>query len=136
MVRIAIQQAITAPLTGWFKGLFSAKGNVFENGQHVTAYAKGGVIDKPHFKFMADGGISVAGEKGAEAILPLKRGKNGNLGVETSGSGGGTVINVAVDASGTDVQGDEEEGKMLGQLIATACKTIIINEQRPGGLLA
>ena len=87
MARIAIQQSITKPLTNWFSGLFSAKGNVLENGKHLTAYAKGGVINSPHFKYMANGGIAVAGEAGPEAILPLKRGAGGKLGVESSGGG-------------------------------------------------
>ena len=103
--RIAIQQTIISPLTGWFEGLFSAKGNVLENGKHLTAYAKGGVIDSPHFKYMANGGIAVAGEKSAEAILPLKRGSDGKLGV-TSQGGGSNVVNVTVNAENSNVEGD------------------------------
>jgi len=132
MVRIAIQKTITAPLTGWFEGLFSAKGNVLENGQHVTAYAKGGVINSPHYKMMANGGVAVAGEKGAEAILPLRR-RNGILGVEGGGTTNNIVVNV--DSSGTETSGDQE-GKMLGQVIAAAVKNTIVQEKRPGGLLA
>ena len=135
MVRIAIQQTITAPLTGWFKGLFSAKGNVLENGRHVTEYAKGGVINSPHFKYMANGGITVAGEAGAEAILPLKRGAAGNLGVISQG-GSSTSVVVNVDASGSEVQGSDEQGRVLGKLIAAAINSTLIKEKRPGGLLA
>ena len=132
MARIAIQQSITDPLTGWFKGLFSAKGNVLQNGQHLTAFAKGGVIDSPHFKYMANGGIAVAGEgSGAEAILPLTR-RNGVLGVE---GGGGTNVVVNVDASGTEVQGDEQQGRALGQLIAAAVQSELVQQSRPGGIL-
>tara|TARA_R100001463_G_scaffold1664_3_gene7297 strand:- start:75 stop:1733 length:1659 start_codon:yes stop_codon:yes gene_type:complete len=135
MVRMAIQQSITKPLSGWFSGLFSAKGNVFENGQHVTAYAKGGVINKPHFKYMADGGVAVAGEAGSEAVLPLKRGADGNLGVVSQG-GSSTSVVVNVDATGgSEVQGEEGQARMLGKLIAAAVKNQIANERRPGGLL-
>ena len=134
MVRIAIQQTITAPLAGWFGGLFSAKGNVLENGKHLTAYAKGGVIDSPHFKYMANGGVAVAGEKGAEAILPLSRGSDGKLGVKSQG--GGTNIVVNVDASGSTVEGNETEGRALGRLIGAAIQAEIVNQKRPGGLLA
>ena len=132
MARIAIQQAITKPLTGWFKGLFSAKGNVFDGGKHLTAYAKGGVIDKPHYSYMANGGIAVAGEKGAEAILPLRR-RNGVLGVE--GGGNNTNISVSVDASGSQVEGDEPNARELGSLIAAAIQSELIKQKRPGGLL-
>jgi hypothetical protein len=135
MARIAIQQAITAPLTGWFKGLFSAKGNAFSGGQHLTAYAKGGVIDSPHYKYMANGGIAVAGEgSGAEAILPLKRGRNGILGVE--GGGNSTSISVSVDATGSKVEGDEPNARELGNLIAAAIQSELIKQKRNGGLLA
>ena len=134
MVRIAIQQTITAPLTGWFQGLFSAKGNVLENGKHLTAYAKGGVIDSPHFKYMANGGVAVAGERGAEAILPLSRGSDGKLGVKSQG--GGTNIVVNVDASGSSVEGDETEGRALGLALSSAIEAELIKQKRPGGLLA
>ena len=133
--RIAIQQTITEPLGNWFKSVFSAKGNVFENNQHVTAYAKGGVIDSPHFKYMANGGIAVAGEgAGAEAILPLKRGADGNLGVVSQG-GGSNVVNVTVNAENSNVEGDSAKSQQLGQAIAAAVQAEIVNQQRAGGLL-
>ena len=137
MVRIAIQQTITAPLTGWFKGLFSAKGNVLENGKHLTAYAKGGVIDSPHFKYMANGGVAVAGEAaGAEAILPLSRGSDGKLGVKAQGGGSMNVV-VNVDASGNQqVQGDDSKAAQFGEAIAAAIQAEIVNQQMAGGLLA
>ena len=135
MARIAIQQSITAPLTGWFKGLFSAKGNVLQNGQHLTAFAKGGVIDSPHFKYMANGGIAVAGEgSGAEAILPLTR-RNGILGVEGGGSNTSVVVNV--DASGdSEVAGDQGRAGELGRAISFAVTQEIAKQKRPGGLLS
>ena len=132
MTRIFVRRMIMKPFTGWFEGLFSAKGNVLEGGKHLTEYAKGGVIDKPHYKFMANGGIAVAGEAGAEAILPLTR-RNGKLGVE---GGGGSVVNVSVDASGnSQVTGNEGQARMLGEAVAAAVRTQIANERRPGGLL-
>ena len=135
MARIAIQQTIMKPFTGWFEGLFSAKGNVLQDGKQVTKYAKGGtIINKPHYKMMANGGIAVAGEAGSEAILPLKRGRGGRLGVETSGNGG-TVVNVSVNADGTSVEGEYDRSRQLGQAIAAAVQQQLVMEQRPGGLL-
>ena len=134
MIRIQIQESITKPLSNWVGGLFGfAKGGVVNNGQQIKAFAKGGVIDSPHFKYMANGGIAVAGEgSGAEAILPLTR-RNGVLGVQ--GGGNNTVVNVAVDASGSSVEGDDQGGRMLGQLIGVAVKSELIKQYRPGGLL-
>ena len=138
MVRIAIQQTITKPLGGFLGGLFgggSAKGNVFNQQGLVTAYAKGGVVNKPTFFGMGGSGkFGILGEKGAEAILPLSRGSDGKLGVKAKGGGTNVVVNV--DASGTNVEGDETEGRQLGQLIAVAIQGELIKQQRPGGLLA
>ena len=135
--RIAIQQTITKPLGNWFESVFSAKGNVFENGQHISKYAKGGVINSPHFKYMSNGGIAVAGEgMNAEAILPLKRGADGNLGVVSQGgNGGGTIVNVNVSADSVAVESDYERSKQLGEAIAAAVQSEIVNQQRAGGLL-
>ena len=135
MARIAIQQSITKPLTNWFKGIFSAKGNAFSNGQHLTEYAKGGVINSPHFKYMANGGIAVAGEAGAESVMPLKRGKDGKLGVIAHG-GGSTIINVSVDAGNTAVEGDTSKANQFGNVLASAIQAELIKQKRVGGLLA
>jgi lambda family phage tail tape measure protein len=65
-------------------GLFgggSAKGNGFFQGQQITAFANGGILDRPTFFGMANGKFGVGGEAGTEAILPLHRGSDGKLGV-------------------------------------------------------
>tara|TARA_R100001086_G_scaffold145434_1_gene76788 strand:+ start:300 stop:2066 length:1767 start_codon:yes stop_codon:yes gene_type:complete len=139
MARIAIQQSITKPLMGFLGNMFgggSAKGNVFNQQGLVEAYAKGGVVNKPtYFAMGGSGKFGIMGEKGSEAILPLRRGSNGKLGVEASG-GGSTNVVVNVDASGSNVEGDEASGRQLGQLIASAVQGEILKQQRPGGLLA
>lgn len=135
MARIAIQQTITAPFTNFIKGLFNADGNAFDKQGLITGYAKGGVVDKPtFFRYGGAGKLGIMGEAGAEAILPLSRGSNGKLGVQATG--GGTSVVVNVDASGSNVQGDEAEGRQLGSLIAAAVQGEILKQQRPGGLLA
>lgn len=50
-------------------------------GAGVTAFAKGGVINTPTIFPMGNNQTGIAGEAGAEAIMPLKRGSNGELGV-------------------------------------------------------
>lgn len=67
-------------LLGGLLGVQFAKGGVF--GPHgVTAFAKGGVVNKPTvFPFAKGAGLM--GEAGPEAIMPLKRGPNGALGVQ------------------------------------------------------
>ena len=75
-------------------GLFPSKeanGDAFIGG-NVVPFASGGVIDNPTIFPMANG-IGLMGEDGPEAIMPLKRGSDGKLGVESSG-GGATVVNI------------------------------------------
>jgi len=131
MARIAIRAMIIKPIMSAFG---FAKGGVIDSGQQIKAYAKGGVVTKPTLFPMANG-MGLMSEKGPEAIMPLKRGKDGRLGVEAQGGGTTNNIVVNVDSSGTETSGDQE-GKMLGQVIAAAVKNTIVQEQRPGGLLA
>lgn len=108
--RVLVQQNITGPLA---KGLndiigsidfgslfsFNSKGNVFNQGVPVTAFASGGVVNQPTF-FPLSKSVGVMGEAGPEAILPLRRLPSGNLGVETTGTGKPTFV-VNVDARGS-----------------------------------
>ena len=135
MARIVIQQTITKPFTNFISGIFSANGNAFVDGK-VQKYAYGGVVNKPTFFPMANGGVGLMGEAGyPEAILPLKRGSNGKLGVQSTGGSIGNIV-VNVDASGSSVEGDQQQGKELGRIIATAIQSELIIQKRPGGLLA
>ena len=45
-------------------------------------------------------------------------------------------VNVSVDASGSNVQGDEPNAQQLGRLIGSVVQSELIRQKRPGGLLA
>ena len=111
----------------------SAKGNVFAQNK-IVPFAYGGIVNKPTLFPMANG-MGLMGEAGPEAIMPLRRGRNGRLGVEAA-SGATSNIVVNVDASGTQVQGDDNRGKQLGGAISAAVQAELIKQRRPGGLLA
>lgn len=64
----------------------------------VMPFADGGVVSAPTY-FPMPGGTGLMGEAGAEAILPLKRGADGALGVAADGTGAGTVIHFQVTAT-------------------------------------
>lgn len=63
----------------------------------VTAFASGGVVSAPTY-FSLGGDLGLMGEAGTEAILPLKRGADGALGVAAQ-AGGATQINFHVTAT-------------------------------------
>ena len=79
------------------------------------------------------GGSSyIVGERGAELFTP---GVSGMI-TPNHELGGSTNIVVNVDASGSNVEGDEEEGRELGRLISVAIQSELIKQKRPGGMLA
>lgn len=138
IARIAIRQAIIAPLLGGVGKLFNipgfANGGVFaQNG--IQKFARGGIVDKPTM-FPFAKGTGLMGEAGPEAIMPLRRGRDGRLGVEAAGGGGGVNVTVNVDATGTRAQGDEGRAGQFARAISEAVKNEIVTQKRPGGLLA
>ena len=110
----------------------SANGNVYANNK-IVPFASGGVVNKPTIFPMANG-MGLMGEAGPEAIMPLRRGANGKLGVEASGGVGNVVVNV--DAAGSNVQGDQPNAKALGSAIGAAVQAELVKQKRPGGLLS
>jgi len=75
---------------------------------------------------------SIVGERGAELFVPDRAGTI----IPNHELGGSTNIVVNVDASGSNVEGDEEEGRALGIALSAAIETELIKQKRPGGLLA
>ena len=117
--------------------LMAANGMAFAKNK-IVPYAKGGIVGQPTFFKYASGGagrFGLMGEAGPEAIMPLRRGANGKLGVEAS-SGAMGNITVNVDASGSTVEGDSAQANQLGKAIGVAVKQELIKQKRPGGLLA
>ena len=81
-----------------------------------------------------NGGVAMAGssylvgERGPEIFTPTS---SGNI---STSAGINMVVNV--DASGTSVEGDEQRGKELGRVLSVAIQSELIQQKRPGGLLA
>ena len=73
----------------------------------------------------------LVGERGPEMFSP---GVSGTI-TPNHAMGGATNIVVNVDASGSSVEGDEEQGRELGRLISAAIQSELIEQRRPGGLL-
>ena len=101
-----------------------------------------GIADPSQFlggpnPFLANGGTAragssyIVGERGPEMFTP---GVTGTV-TPNESLGGSTNIVVNVDASGSSVEGDEENGRELGRMISVAIQSELIKQKRPGGLL-
>ncbi len=115
-----------------FNASASANGNVFSNG-NLVPYADGGIVGSPTTFPMTGGRTGLMGEAGPEAIMPLKRGKNGKLGVETSGGSGDITIHQNFNFT---ANGDESVKQIIAQqapAIANMTKRSILDDRRRGG---
>ena len=89
--------------------------------------------------FFANGGVTkpnksyIVGERGPELFTP---GVTGRVTPNHEMGGGSTNVVVNVDASGSSVEGNEEEGRALGVALSAAIESELIKQKRPGGLLA
>ena len=45
-------------------------------------------------------------------------------------------VRINVDASGSNAEGNENEGRQLGKMIGVAVQSELIRQKRPGGILA
>lgn len=123
--------------------LTAAKGAALKDG--VQFFAKGGITNGP-MAFPMASGTGVAGENGRpEGILPLARMPGGDLGVQATGSGGGTMLNYSPtisisigDSGGSGVSPEamQQLSKMIDNETRRTVLEIITKEQRNGGLLA
>ena len=93
-----VDYALSAP-SGTGLGLkLNAFGNAYGHGGAIQPFANGGVFtngifSQPTlFKFGAGGSFGVMGEAGPEAVMPLRRGSDGKLGVTASGGGDVQII--------------------------------------------
>ncbi len=106
---------ITKGLDSVFNGLFgtgSASGNAMGA---VKPFASGGVIGTPTYFPLSSGGLGLAGEAGPEAIVPLSRGPDGQLGVSLAGAAG--QANITVQIATPDVGGfRRSESYITGQI--------------------
>ena len=113
-----------APSRGANTGGTDRFGRDFDDPMFGTPLANGGIAKA--------GRTHLVGERGPELFTP---GVSGMI-TPNHALGGGTNVVVNVDASGSSVEGDEDRGRELGRLISVAVQSELLQQKRPGGLLA
>ena len=103
--------------------VFGGSTGIFKN---LPTFANGGrpPVGKP----------SIVGERGPELFVPSSAGTV----IPNHSLGGGVTNNIVVnvDASGSNVEGNEQQSRELGLVLSTAIQAELIQQKRPGGLLA
>ncbi len=152
ILRILVRRTVTEPLKNAidgflggfdfgsiFSGLFTpnANGNVY-SGNGISAYS-GSVVNAPTL-FPFAKGVGLMGEAGAEGIFPLKRGRDGKLGVSAEGaSGGNTTVTVNIyDApNNTEVRSrDDGNGNISLDVFFDGVKSALAKDIRSEGPFA
>ena len=124
---------------GLFGSILGGLGGLFGGGGGSAVAALTPEQQVSRFTFMKANGGSVrrgndyiVGERGPELFSP---GVSGMI-TPNHALSGSTSIVVNVDATGSNVEGDEQEGRELGKAISEAVQSELIKQKRPGGLLA
>lgn len=138
LIRIAYRALIVKPLLSAFGVSSFANGGIMtsEGSMPLKRYAGGGVANTPQLALFGEG-------RQPEAFVPLPDGRSIPVTMRGQGgasSGGDTNVSVSVTIQNgqttQDSKSQEQSGKSIGNMIASAVKSTIIQEQRPGGLLA
>jgi hypothetical protein len=131
LYRVLVVKRMVSGITSF---LGFADGGTFSGGSQIQAYANGGVVGGPTTFPMAGGKTGLMGEAGPEAIMPLKRGANGKLGVQMEGGGGDTIV--VNQSFNFQANGDDSVKRIIAQAapqIAQMTKKSMIDDRRRGG---
>ena len=130
-----IAQYIAIAIAKMFAGMGSGTSfSDFSGSMNANPFSPGTTFNVP--AGFADGGRppvgrpSIVGERGPELFVP---GASGTI-IPNHAMGGANVT-VNVDASGSSVEGDNDQAGQLGKAIGIAVQQELIKQKRPGGLL-
>ncbi|EFE2080944.1 phage tail tape measure protein, partial [Escherichia coli] len=117
---------------------FNACGGVYQSAD-LSRYS-GTVVNRPTFFAFAKG-AGVMGEAGPEAILPLRRGADGKLGVVAATSGAGMAMfapqyHIEINNDGTNGQIGPAALKVVYDLGKKAAADFMQQQSRDGGLFS
>ncbi len=130
LASLAVKTALTpvrAGISSLVKSLLSAgsetetspfaRGGVLDKGR-VRPFAAGGIVAAPTY-FPMSGGTGLLGEAGPEAILPLKRGSDGRLGVASGAERAVAVtVNIATPDANSFCKSEAQVAASLARAVA------------------
>lgn len=137
IARMVFQTLVMAPLMAAIKAMLPTA--AFADGGIMTGagpaplkkYAAGGIANSPQLALFGEGSMP-------EAYVPLPDGRT--IPVTMKGAGGGEInnvtVNVSVESGQTDQTATASGAAQLGKAIASAVRVELMNQKRPGGLLA
>ena len=114
-------QPLETNISGTFGNLLTA---AFGGGasvvapQNIVPFAKGGVLGGPALFGLGGENLGLAGEAGAEAIMPLARGSDGRLGVQASA--GKAPVQITMNVSTQDAQSFQRSRGRIASDLARA----------------
>ena len=135
LYEILVVEQLVQSISGTIKGAFSGSAAPATSPRpKIRPFANGGIVGAPTIFPMAGNNTGLMGEAGPEAIMPLKRGANGKLGVQAEGGGGDNVVihqNFNFQANG-----DDSVKRIIAQAapqIANMTKKSMLDDRRRGG---
>ncbi|MGJ7066182.1 phage tail tape measure C-terminal domain-containing protein [Morganella morganii] len=150
MIFNSIKSALGGTWLGDMMGILpNATGGVYSSAE-LGAYSNS-VVSSPVFFPVSNSGtptVGLMGEAGDEAIMPLKRGPDGNLGVRAFGGraaapgiagAAAPVVYITVSSEGSPqtqaTGGYEQFGREVGQFVDQRYRSLVASDLRPGGAI-
>ncbi|HEI9870997.1 TPA: phage tail tape measure protein [Morganella morganii] len=150
MIFNSIKSALSGTWLGDMMGILpNATGGVYSSAE-LGAYSNS-VVSSPVFFPVSNSGtptVGLMGEAGDEAIMPLKRGPDGNLGVRAFGGraaapgiagAAAPVVYITVSSEGSPqtqtTGGYEQFGREVGQFVDQRYRSLVASDLRPGGAI-
>lgn len=154
IIQMMIFNSIKGALSGtWLGNMLgiqpNATGGVYSSAG-LSSYSNS-IVSSPVFFPVSNSGtptVGLMGEAGDEAIMPLKRGPDGNLGVRAFGGraaapgmagAAAPVVYITVSSEGSSqtqaTGGYEQFGREVGQFVDQRYRSLVASDLRPGGAI-
>lgn len=103
--------------SNFFTSMTSFMQSSFISQAGITPFANGGIVSSPTLFPMASG-YGLMGEAGAEAIMPLKRGSDGRLGIQATGAS--NPVSIVMNISTPDANSFQKSENQIATKLARA----------------